>query len=257
MNKKNTGFTLIELLVVIAIIAILAAILFPVFATAREKARQTTCSSNLKQLGISMLMYAQDFDETNPCLYAGVSWDDKLIPYIPGKGGWGSKKAMFVCPDDQVARTAGGSPRSYSIAAGAIGSSGGPEGAAGGGGFLGTKVGTMYRGRLQREIPSPSATLMIVENPDPANSVGNDNESLVTIPWGSNGCVTSTNWTCGQDNAVDVPLHSGGWNYAFADGHVKWLQPNQTCYPAWKPATWGTAGGYWTLDGKQWPSIGL
>src|SRR3984957_5324065 len=64
MPKK--GFTLIELLVVIAIIAILAAILFPVFAAAREKARQTSCASNLRQLGLATLMYVQDYDETFP-----------------------------------------------------------------------------------------------------------------------------------------------------------------------------------------------
>src|SRR5580693_8308372 len=63
---KKTGFTLIELLVVIAIIAILAAILFPVFAAAREKARQTACASNLKQLGLAIAEYIQDYDEILP-----------------------------------------------------------------------------------------------------------------------------------------------------------------------------------------------
>ena len=65
------GFTLIELLVVIAIIAILAAILFPVFAKAREKARQSSCLSNLKQLGLGILSYAQDYDERFPMALAG------------------------------------------------------------------------------------------------------------------------------------------------------------------------------------------
>ena len=66
MTRKS-GFTLIELLVVIAIIAILAAILFPVFAQAREKARQTACLSNMKQQGTAVMMYSQDYDETLPC----------------------------------------------------------------------------------------------------------------------------------------------------------------------------------------------
>jgi len=67
-RKKQSGFTLIELLVVIAIIAILAAILFPVFARAREQARKTTCLSNLKEIGLASLMYVQDYDETFPWL---------------------------------------------------------------------------------------------------------------------------------------------------------------------------------------------
>jgi prepilin-type N-terminal cleavage/methylation domain-containing protein len=63
MFKGKKGFTLIELLVVIAITAILAAILFPVFAKAREKAKQSTCQSNLKQIGLAMIQYAQDYDD--------------------------------------------------------------------------------------------------------------------------------------------------------------------------------------------------
>src|SRR5213082_1669007 len=66
LRRVRRGFTLIELLVVIAIIAILAAILFPVFAQAREKARQTSCLSNIKQLGLSAMMYVEDYDETYP-----------------------------------------------------------------------------------------------------------------------------------------------------------------------------------------------
>ena len=79
---RRKGFTLIELLVVIAIIAILAAILFPVFAKAREKARQTGCTSNLKQLGLAMLQYAQDYDEKLPVLRWFVGPNQYLPQYL-------------------------------------------------------------------------------------------------------------------------------------------------------------------------------
>jgi prepilin-type processing-associated H-X9-DG protein/prepilin-type N-terminal cleavage/methylation domain-containing protein len=88
LRVRRIGFTLIELLVVIAIIAILAAILFPVFARAREKARQSGCQSNLKQVGIAALMYAQDYDETMVTSWRisydqnGVTWADMLMPYM-------------------------------------------------------------------------------------------------------------------------------------------------------------------------------
>src|ERR1700749_3137570 len=92
-QRNNTfGFTLIELLVVIAIIAILAAILFPVFAKVREKARQTSCLSNQKQLGLGIMQYVQDYDEAFPCgnlpsqfggLYGGgAGWANQVYSYI-------------------------------------------------------------------------------------------------------------------------------------------------------------------------------
>jgi prepilin-type N-terminal cleavage/methylation domain-containing protein len=96
--KRQRGFTLIELLVVIAIIAILAAILFPVFAQAREKARQATCISNTRQIGTALMMYAQDYDETivpNNDQITGVTttgnWSDFLQPYI-------KNHQVFLCP---------------------------------------------------------------------------------------------------------------------------------------------------------------
>jgi prepilin-type N-terminal cleavage/methylation domain-containing protein/prepilin-type processing-associated H-X9-DG protein len=92
--RQKRGFTLIELLVVIAIIAILAAILFPVFAQAREKARQSTCLSNFKQIGLGVMMYLQDWDETSPlsrvfplpggaaCGQKVVTWKTATLPYV-------------------------------------------------------------------------------------------------------------------------------------------------------------------------------
>ncbi len=106
------GFTLIELLVVIAIIALLAAVLFPVFAKAREKARQTSCASNLKQLGLAWLMYAQDYDETacpsyyfaNGSFRTELGWDFTLGPASgqvrPGLlGAYANSGAIHQCPD--------------------------------------------------------------------------------------------------------------------------------------------------------------
>jgi len=99
--QRNKGFTLIELLVVIAIIAILAAILFPVFAKVREKARQTACLSNIRQLGLAIAQYNNDFDTCYPNgtqPYGQASgWAWQIYPYT-------SSAAVFTCPDDPTPR---------------------------------------------------------------------------------------------------------------------------------------------------------
>lgn len=82
-RRAGRGFTLIELLIVIAIIAILAAILFPVFARARENARRASCQSNVKQLGLALIQYTQDYDERLPIHNSGTAtWTDELEPYF-------------------------------------------------------------------------------------------------------------------------------------------------------------------------------
>jgi len=111
--RKRRGFTLIELLVVIAIIAILAAILFTVFAQARDKARMTTCISNMRQLGSAFMMYTQDYDETFPYirfhgngatkgLYT-ITWKNVIRPYVKSLD-------VFACPSNPFSRTIPGMP---------------------------------------------------------------------------------------------------------------------------------------------------
>jgi prepilin-type N-terminal cleavage/methylation domain-containing protein/prepilin-type processing-associated H-X9-DG protein len=101
MNRSSKGFTLIELLVVIAIIAILAAILMPVFAQAREKARGASCLSNMKQMGLAAVMYVQDYDETYPGMW---QWSPCAIqahsPYLypPGWTMATAEQACQICP---------------------------------------------------------------------------------------------------------------------------------------------------------------
>ncbi len=192
----NRGFTLIELLVVIAIIAILAAILFPVFAKAREKARQTSCLSNLKQLGLGIMMYIQDYDERMPILYNppdppppnpwwDSSWKVRIYPYV--KNG-----QIFACPST----TAHGYPQdtgSYGVNA-----------------WMGEDPASVAISLAQ--ITMPSQTLMIGENndgdwpvePNPAYC----NPAL--CPWPEPGNIK--------------PGHFEGSNLAFADGHAKWLR---------------------------------
>jgi prepilin-type N-terminal cleavage/methylation domain-containing protein/prepilin-type processing-associated H-X9-DG protein len=130
MSRRRAGFTLIELLVVIAIIAILAAILFPVFAQARERARAITCVSNLKEIGLASNMYLQDYDETFVCGWGGPSldaqhcmWRYALQPYIQHYGsltanpydttGYGNQ-GIFVCPD-QPSSQANYGPTGYGM----------------------------------------------------------------------------------------------------------------------------------------------
>ena len=110
---RRRGFTLIELLVVIAIIAILAAILLPVFATARERSRQSSCANNEKQLGIAIIAYEQDYDEKTPygdltSTWRGIGWANEIYSYVKSNG-------VFLCPDDPTLANGAAVPVSYAI----------------------------------------------------------------------------------------------------------------------------------------------
>lgn len=203
MMKRN-GFTLIELLVVIAIIAILAAILFPVFAQAREKARQISCLSNLKQIGLGLMMYVQDYDEympyalqNDPPIDGGgtnlVPIDGQIAPYIKNDQIWKCPSDYAPSPDDtnigdywdgKYASNPLGYPRSYSYVGnihtlqyeeqtGDTSIDGDPN----------TGMSSWGNGAYSiAGIDQPADTIALVETWDPDPNVGG---STLGWPWGS------------------------------------------------------------------------
>jgi prepilin-type N-terminal cleavage/methylation domain-containing protein/prepilin-type processing-associated H-X9-DG protein len=197
------GFTLIELLVVIAIIAILAAILFPVFARAREKARQTSCLSNLKQIGLGVMMYAQDYDEKYNFAYTinpTVTWPNLLMPYIKNAD-------LFTCPSDNDPWSIGGGIYLSYIPNYRIHPPGDTSP------LTPTKMAQLTR---------PAETIDIAENAD--GSTGNRQPDC-QYAWGTNGSSASSGYNPWA--RVSLERHNGGSNYAFADGHAKWLSRNE------------------------------
>jgi prepilin-type N-terminal cleavage/methylation domain-containing protein/prepilin-type processing-associated H-X9-DG protein len=253
-SQKKLGFTLIELLVVIAIIAILAAILFPVFASAREKARQTACMSNMKQIALAFVQYSQDYDELLPCgqqpgtlpgstntsLAFGAGWAGGLYTYV-------KSKAVFVCPDDAIGNVGAvwalpsgdGLKHSDVISYGynyniaqdpqASGWPGDP------------------RCALSKFV-APTQTILVFELSDAlagaqtaSRAIDVTNPSNPYTPLG-NGAFTDgvMSYATGDlggepgnagktdangDDTQPNPRHSGGANYVLADGHAKWIPP--------------------------------
>ncbi len=221
MNKishmpKKRGFTLIELLVVIAIIALLAAILFPVFAKAREKARQTTCLSNEKQIGLGILQYNQDYDEMMlKQITICQGWFYPMYAYV-------KSTAVITCPDETMSNTTSTYANSYS-----------------------------YNANLQSNnsntpiniasLNSPSKTVMLCEASSGSTRLNTSDQSTSTEGFVFDcGAVLRTGYMGGNYNTAAAPYqsslvstangfqttgwHSDGSNFLAVDGHAKWLR---------------------------------
>lgn len=235
-KKEVAGFTLIELLVVVAIIALLAAILFPVFARARENARKAACMSNLKQIGLAMDMYLQDYDETYPCAYmgysapdldwygsttysTGVDWYTLLTPYT-------KSKQVFVCPT--AGATPWGGSYGWNICGTKYTSTSSPPSPGNGFGFLPGAFETPTGSYLTlASVQQPSDTILVT---DPASN-GYTSNGVYFYPSGGLSYIPVLHGgQNGPFNSASYPVAvaaGGGGNYLFADGHVKFLQASR------------------------------
>lgn len=228
--NRRTGFTLIELLVVIAIIALLAAILFPVFTRARENARRTACISNLKQLGMGMMQYMQDYDEVYPTHYNGTQrWPQMMMPYT-------KSAQIYACPDRNDAKyrfTGTDDANGYTSA-----------------GYISYGMNywlNSYFPNTGGATPVPTAPIKMAVVVRPAETVWiaeingvtalTDNEyQCYPSYYGSGGITTNTTYPNSRLNPTygfDVTgpeakgrlatRHFDGENVLWADGHVKWM----------------------------------
>lgn len=218
-RDKGRAFTLIELLVVIAIISILAAILFPVFARARENARRASCQSNLKQIGLGFRMYAQDYDERFVPYYIYDDypndlqwWPDLIYPYT-------KSYQLYICPSDS-------NPTSYSSHRKAgdpnpIVYSYNPNGVSSNSpavpGFSGVSAGPPGTAPMRSSGASPS--MAAVE----------DVSTTITLCDGVRNkyYITKSDYTDLGSNSYVDKRHLDGSNFLFYDGHVKWLKQTQ------------------------------
>jgi prepilin-type N-terminal cleavage/methylation domain-containing protein/prepilin-type processing-associated H-X9-DG protein len=265
-RTPSSAFTLIELLVVIAIIATLAAILFPIFAQARDKARQSACQSNLKQISLGFLQYAQDYDETFPKTFGNkpdpakpeeASYDVQIKPYMGvavRRAGSGNDPTVFKCPSDVTDGTFS-DRRTYALPRrpqnwppGATNPNPlltGPNEAI----EISGAGDTFYSGRTLAGVPDASGTILVVERPNSVSALAAGAGSVVDRPITKDP--SGTIHPNGQDDGTNFrPIHSGGWNYGFQDGHVKWFRPEMTIgrNPVPGPGgNWEYPRGMWTV----------
>ena len=190
-HLKTRGFTLIELLVVIAIIAILAAILFPAFAKARETARRTACVSNLRQISMAALQYAQEYDERTVGFASGIDRKQALNPYLKSGGSNTdlSTNQIWHCPSN----SSGGASYGFN-----------------------TKMNRVLLG----SIATPSQTVMIADA-----GINDDLTSRVATHLMAPSTTTTTS-LCRPN-----PRHMGGVVVAWMDGHAKYTKMAPPFYP--------------------------
>jgi len=272
-RTTRKGFTLIELLVVIAIIAILAAILFPVFAKAREKARQSSCANNMKQLALGAAMYVQDFDEKFPSGNSGLlvgpgvanpdGWAAQIFPEVKSTG-------VYKCPDDATAGTGALVPISYGLNANVNG-----------GVSLATFVSTTSS-VLLFEVSGitgdpTNATSVAGASGNGTPNPGTTSELDSTTTYVDQGALSSGSTTAGATaglyetgylgniNGIATPnvfdsansgggLHSGGANYAYIDSHVKWALPASVSAGASNTTSSSDTGTALTANPGSWTS---
>jgi prepilin-type N-terminal cleavage/methylation domain-containing protein/prepilin-type processing-associated H-X9-DG protein len=229
---RRRGFTLIELLVVIAIIAILAAILFPVFARAREAARATACKSNLKQVGTALAMYVQDYDEQMPFNYHYLTgggqlwwWEDDVQPYVKN---WNA----FQCPSRaphlgyNYQRPVGApNPLVSDYKAPAISNWPTAPWAGQRSAMISCGTGGGCAPAAMATIEDVSGTILIVDSNQ--GEIWNYQTVDACLAAGGSGCANPS---------YNDKRHSEGFNAAFVDGHVKFMKAS-------KPGDWTTKSG--------------
>jgi len=217
MLSIRRGFTLIELLVVIAIIAILAAILFPVFARARENARKSTCQSNLKQMGTANSMYLQDYDQVLPRWLVGSPaktgriytdyfyWYELLVPYMKNDGVW-------RCPSDSTPYVSTAPPPADQRLYVSYGMNCAHDQTLGNLGRRPFNSGAGALGHADSAIQDPAGTILCT-----------DSESIGAMPYNYNDSSFTSNGTYNADMVRDAARnrHNNTVNVLFYDGHVK------------------------------------